>query len=411
MLNQNLAKKLLIPKEHLLNHKKGTYKICLPANIPGKEEIWAVLCQELGFKLCTYSLKSSYIEDIQTKGTWLEELCGDKTALLVVPVSIPIQKEHFIRLKKIRIGSIASISTGTDHIDFNFLAQEEVPFFHAPGFNSNSVVEYTLSGLKYFFTPSKLLSSQINVGIIGLGRIGSLLASKLQSLNIPYSAYDPAYPKLSCDLSEVLHKSDIISFHVSLTHHQNHGTYEMINNNYINAMNKSVCIINTSRGKIFTDNSYRLACKRHRCIMDVFPQEYGSKLENYISQAYLSTPHIAGYNARARLQGSLKVAQFFVQYLNLSFSTKVLDKMQEFMYSKKFASFTILDSIHKDNNFLKKEKATMAERFLARRKQYPKRLGLMELAKIYKEEKSKEMQKLDPYSQALLKLYSKNNLE
>ena len=185
----------------------------------------------------------------------------------------------------------------------------------------------------------------------------------------------------------------------------------MIDEDYLKQIKKNAYIINTSRGKIFKEATYFSACK-HKCVMDVFPQEYGPKLREYIQSAYISTPHIAGYNYRSRIEGSLQVALSFLKYLEIKESriTNIMQSIKEklalsFVQIRK-ENFHLLNSIQQDNSILKIEEIDAAKFFLNRRKNYPPRLGLREIAKFYKEGKLK-LEKLCPYSQKLIKLYSK----
>ena len=115
--------------------------------MPGREEIWSSLCNELGLKLQLYDLKFIRLPKLKDRRLYLKKICENNTSLLIIPVSIPINEEYFGN-QDISIASFASISTGTDHIDFDFLKKEKIPFFNAPGFNTSSVVEYILVALK-----------------------------------------------------------------------------------------------------------------------------------------------------------------------------------------------------------------------------------------------------------------------
>ena len=44
---------------------------------------------------------------------------------------------------------VASATAGTDHVDRAYLAREGIPFYHAPGCNADSVVEYVIASLVY----------------------------------------------------------------------------------------------------------------------------------------------------------------------------------------------------------------------------------------------------------------------
>lgn len=91
------------------------------------------------------------------------------------------------------------------------------------------------------------------VGLIGTGRIGTVLANILKGFGCRILAYDPS-PNIMyeehgvhyVELSELLHQSDIISLHCPLTP----KTHHLINEDAIERMKPGVMLINTSRGGV-----------------------------------------------------------------------------------------------------------------------------------------------------------------
>jgi D-lactate dehydrogenase len=91
------------------------------------------------------------------------------------------------------------------------------------------------------------------MGIIGTGKIGSIVARITSSMNMTVLAYDPVNnsdcKKLGVhyvDLNELLVRSDVISLHCPLTDQTQH----LIDNTALKKMKTGVMLINTSRGAI-----------------------------------------------------------------------------------------------------------------------------------------------------------------
>ena len=98
----------------------------------------------------------------------------------------------------------------------------------------------------------------IKVGVIGAGRIGSVLIRLCKSFGFDVLFYDPyvsqGYEKvLECKrvnvLNDLLKASDFISIHVPC----NNETVGMINKEFLKNMKKGSTIVNTARGNLIED--------------------------------------------------------------------------------------------------------------------------------------------------------------
>lgn len=98
---------------------------------------------------------------------------------------------------------------------------------------------------------------QKTLGIVGMGRLGNLMAKYGQAFEMNIIFYDPGKEKsihANCTkvtFDELLKKSDMISIHASL----NTETEKMFNNDALSKMKKSAYIINTARGKIVDEEA------------------------------------------------------------------------------------------------------------------------------------------------------------
>lgn len=283
-----------------------------PRNLTGADHYFGIVARHASCQAQPFDLARLALAEEQS-AVWDSLLTGP-VALLVLPASYKITEER-IALWRGRVRALGTPSTGTDHVDLSALSREGVDFFHSPGANAWSVVEYTLSCLPRLFTSADLLSGSVSVGIVGYGRIGSRLGQALRSLGMKYAYADPFVPgKERLPLEDVL-RMDAVSFHVPLTRKVPHATEAMIGPEARAQFRPGSRLINTSRGEIFHVTSYLALVERHAAAMDVYPHE--PPQPEFLKAPTLTTPHVAGYNYAARLLGTRRVAEQFLAQLGI----------------------------------------------------------------------------------------------
>ncbi len=136
------------------------------------------------------------------------------------------------------------------------------------------------------FRRGSMIGNELEVkvaGIIGLGRIGSIVASKLAGIGMEVVAYDPyiteeKFTKLGvrkCEkLDDLLSVSDLISFHTP----KNKETYNMVDAHGLAKCKKGVRIVNAARGGLVNEQAlYDALVSGHVAAagIDVFDKEPG----------------------------------------------------------------------------------------------------------------------------------------
>ena len=211
---------------------------------------------------------------------------------------------------------VGLVSTGSDLIDTPLLNERSIQLTTGEGANARAVFDYVIHALFEFWQNIPQTLHQ-GVGIIGKGRIGSLLCEYFSRCGIPHAAFDPFVLPMA-NLSETLN-FPIVSFHVPLSTGQ-WGTRQMLNANYFDVQKKfPLHIINTSRGQIFDPQFYRSLRQNSRIKLwaqDVFPEE--PPLNSAIHQSVFSTPHIAGYSTQGRLGGLRRCLKTFFPEIDFS---------------------------------------------------------------------------------------------
>lgn len=160
------------------------------------------------------------------------------------------------------------------------------------------------------FGAPKMLS-RMSLGIIGLGRIGRIVAEYGKAFRMKVRFYDPYVVKPHISkvykvntLEELVSKSDIVTVHVPL----NKETENMINEKILSKFKIGSYFINTSRGKIVDAKALINALVSGRiagAAIDVLDDEFEQGFENSVKDHPLViyackhsnliiTPHIGG---------------------------------------------------------------------------------------------------------------------
>ena len=182
-----------------------------------------------------------------------QDLINTNTQYLFVRSTILVDKNL---LKNTNIKFVSTATTGTDHIDLNYLKEKKIDFFAPLGSNSNSVAEYVITSILFSFKEDFSSLKDKLVGIVGYGNIGTKVAHYLHKMGIRYIICDPFVKKTTnsessfFDLEHLISVSDIITFHVPLTTGGEHRTFDLLNKKMINLLKKNCIIINTSRGGV-----------------------------------------------------------------------------------------------------------------------------------------------------------------
>ena len=145
------------------------------------------------------------------------------------------------------------------------------------------------------------------LGIVGLGRIGSMVARRAKGYNMTalYNSRtpDPEVEKelgvIFSSLDDLLAKSDFVSLHVPLTDETRH----MINKDSLAKMKKGAYLINTARGPIVDEHDLVEALRSGHLVgaaLDVYDNEPNIDPELIGMENVVLTPHIASATIEAR---------------------------------------------------------------------------------------------------------------
>lgn len=220
-------------------------------------------------------------------------------------------------LSNTSIQFVGTATTGIDHVDTEWLANNNILFANAAGANSTAVADYVFCCIAALKNHGHLNKKKLTAGIIGCGRIGHLVATLLKNNGFDIICYDPLREEKSdfyfASLEELMSESDLITLHTPLTYTGQHPTFHMINDALIKKIKKNAVLINTARGGVI-DQSALLKTNTIILCLDVWENEPDISLE-LLHKVAIGTPHIAGYSARAKYRATQMIyeqaADFF----------------------------------------------------------------------------------------------------
>jgi D-3-phosphoglycerate dehydrogenase / 2-oxoglutarate reductase len=233
--------------------------------------------------------------------------------------------------------AISRVGVGLDNVDMNYAQQKGIDVSSTPDAPTRAVAEFTLAmafslmrripqanaGVKkhewHKITGSLLINK--TVGIVGLGRIGKMVAELFKALGSNVMAFTPRPDQnwafenevQLVELNTLLSNADLVTLHVP----GNSDKSPVIGASELNLMKVSAQLINISRGGVVDETALYSALvngKLAGAAVDVFVQEPYTgpliELDNVIL-----TPHMGSYAAEAKLQMELDAVNNLVDAL------------------------------------------------------------------------------------------------
>jgi erythronate-4-phosphate dehydrogenase len=227
-------------------------------------------------------------------------------------------------LEGTRVRFIGTATIGYDHIDIPYCNENNISWTNAPGCNSSSVQQYIAAALMRISSECRFNLKDKTIGIIGVGNVGSKVEKFAHTLGMNVLLNDP--PRARSEgkgnfhsLNEVLSESDIVTVHVPLNMSGEDFTYHLFNEDIFKKLRKGAWFINTSRGEVMDTSALKkVLCpgKLGGAIIDVWENEPDFDHE-LMQQVFISTPHIAGYSADGKANGTAMVVHSLGRYFKI----------------------------------------------------------------------------------------------
>lgn len=245
---------------------------------------------------------------------------GDAEVLLVRSVT---QVDQAL-LAGSQVKFVGTCTIGTDHLDLNYLASQDIAWASAPGCNARGVVDYVLGALLALAERDGVALAQRSYGIVGAGQVGERLVQVLRGLGWQVMVCDPPRQQQEggdfVDLQTLLSHCDVISLHTPLTAQGEFPTRHLLAAEQLQQLKPGSWLINASRGAV-VDNAalkQRLAQGADlRAVLDVWEGEPLVDVE-LAQLCEIATAHIAGYSLDGKIRGTAQIYQAFCEYFAVS---------------------------------------------------------------------------------------------
>jgi D-3-phosphoglycerate dehydrogenase / 2-oxoglutarate reductase len=251
---------------------------------------------------------------------------------IIVRSATKMDAEALAHAPRLRV--LARAGVGLDNVDVDAATRAGVMVVNAPTSNIVSAAEHAVGLLlavarnvpqaaaslrsgqwkRSAFTGVELQDKV--VGILGLGRIGVLVAERLAAFGMRVIAYDPYIPAARAvqlgvhltSLEELLAQADFITVHLP----KNAETLGLIGDKELHCVKPTVRIVNAARGGIVDEHALVLALKDGRVAgagIDVFTAEpaAGHPLVDFPN--VVATPHLGASTAEAQEKAGTQVAR------------------------------------------------------------------------------------------------------
>jgi erythronate-4-phosphate dehydrogenase len=186
------------------------------------------------------------------------------------------------------------------------------------------VQQYIAAALLELECNHHFLLREKTIGIIGVGNVGSKVQRVAKALGMNVLLNDPPRERREgssgfAELGTLLEQSDIITLHVPLNIVGEDQTYHLFDNENLKKVRNGTWFINSSRGEVAETSALRKALKSGRlagAILDVWENEPDIDPE-LMSEAYIATPHIAGYSTDGKANGTAMVVDSLCRHFGL----------------------------------------------------------------------------------------------
>ena len=189
---------------------------------------------------------------------------------------------------------VCTATIGFDHIDTTYCEQNGIAWMACPGCNAQAVCDYIEEVLDELQITNH--QSQITIGIIGVGHVGSLVAKMAERRGLRVLLNDP--PKnIGVSLEEIAKQCDIVTFHTPL----DATTRHLCNETFLSRTKPGTLIINAARGGVVDEQA--LLRSGRPFVLDTWENEPNINTD-VLAQARLASMHIAGYSLQGKLNAS-----------------------------------------------------------------------------------------------------------
>lgn len=241
---------------------------------------------------------------------------------LVVRSETQVTGEVLAAAPRLRV--VARAGVGVDNIDLDEATRAGILVLNAPGANATSAGEHTIALLLAITRQIPFADATTRagewarkqvkpidlrgrtVGIVGLGRVGSIVAKRLKAFEMQVIAHDPYIPDSrfhelgveAVSLDAIWDRSDVVTFHCPATIE----THHMLNAATLRQLRQGAIVINAARGEVVDQDALADAIRDGHIAgagVDVYPSEPCFDSPLFSLPNVVVTPHTGGSSAEA----------------------------------------------------------------------------------------------------------------
>lgn len=267
----------------------------------------------------------------------LLELMGEARGL-VVRSGVRVDRELIAAAPRLAV--IGRAGVGLDNIDLEAAREAGAEVVSTPAANSLSVAEHTMALMLAMCRHIPQADASLRagawdrtrfrgvelygktLGVVGLGRIGTLVAERALAFGMSFLVYDPYLTEERVaglggelvELETLLSRSDFITIHIPLTEE----TRNLIGREALAAAKPGVRIVNASRGGVLDEEALVEALRSGQvggAALDVFASEPMTEGPLLDCPGIVMTPHLAASTVEAQDRVGEEVAQRMLEVL------------------------------------------------------------------------------------------------
>jgi D-3-phosphoglycerate dehydrogenase / 2-oxoglutarate reductase len=288
----------------------------------------------------------------QISANGLKRLPADRYSVgkdLDQPDAVLVRSADMHRLEiPASVRAVARAGAGTNNIPVQAMSERGVPVFNAPGANANAVKELVLAGMllasrnlapalrfvatldaaapgmdktveegKKAFAGVELAGHAL--GIVGLGKVGCLVADAAIKLGMEVFGHDPhitvdaawslpAQVRKAASVNEVLKHSDFVTLHVPLID----ATRDLVNADNLKLMRPGAVLLNFSREGVVNETAVLAALNAGK--LGWYVCDFPSAAINGHARV-IALPHLGASTAEAEENCAVMVAGQLRDYL------------------------------------------------------------------------------------------------
>ena len=238
-----------------------------------------------------------------------------------------------------KLSAIGRAGAGVDNIDIPAASKRGIVVMNTPGGNTVTTAEHAIAMMLALarripqatasmkagrWEKSRFMGNEYcnkTLGVIGLGRVGAVVADRAIGLKMNVIAHDPFIsPEVAQqmgvnmeNLDELFTNPDFISVHCPLSKE----TRNLINESALAKMKKGVFLIHCARGGIVNEKALCRALKAGQvagAAIDVFEEEPTKNMELVGLDNVICTPHLGASTDEAQTNVAIAIAHQIAAY-------------------------------------------------------------------------------------------------